>query len=64
MGQPEVRREVDYQASPRPQQLLYRPSALAVPVGHEGHVEVGGFDLLRRYIGSIDGELRIHLPDP
>src|SRR5215203_1054387 len=64
MGQPEVRREVYYQASPRSQQLLYRADALAVPVGHEGHVEVGGFDLLRSHISPIDGELRIDLPDP
>src|SRR5215204_1244826 len=48
---------------PRPQQLLYRTGALAVPVGHEGHVEVGGFDLLRRDIGSIDGELRVDVPN-
>src|SRR5215210_3314303 len=59
MGQPEVRREVYYQAGPRSQQLLDRPGAVAVPVGHEGHVEVGGFDLLRSHIGTIDGKLRI-----
>src|SRR5687768_16881455 len=64
MGQPEIRREVNYQAGPRPQQFLYRTSALAVPVGNEGHVEVGGLYLLRRHKCSIDGELRIHLPDP
>src|SRR5918995_6844479 len=64
MGQPEVRREVYYQMGPRPQQLLYRAGALAVPVSHKGHVEVGGFDLLRRNIDSIDGELRVNLPDP
>src|SRR5215213_6430428 len=63
MGQPEVSREVYYQMGPRPQQLLYRAGALAVPVGHEGYVEVRGLDLLRRHIGSIDGELRVDLPD-
>ena len=64
MGQAEVRREVYYQAGPRPQQLLYRSSALAVTVGHESHVEVGGLDLLRRNIGPIDGKLRVYVPDP
>src|SRR3712207_196356 len=64
MGQTEVRREVYYQAGARPQQLLYHASALAVPVGHESYVEVGGLDLLRRHIDSIDGELRVDVPDP
>src|SRR5215211_6164665 len=62
--EPEVCREVYYQAGPRLQQLLHRAGALAVPVGHEGHVEVGGFDLLRSHIDPVDRELRIDLPDP
>src|SRR5215213_2338376 len=61
-GQPEVGREVDHQARLRPQQFPDCPGTLAVPVGHESHIEV--FDLLGRLIRSIDGELRIDLPDP
>jgi hypothetical protein len=35
-----------------------------MPVGDEGHVEPAGFDLLRRHVLPIDGELRIDFADP
>src|SRR3954452_15558561 len=61
--QPEVRREVYDQTGPRLEQPRDSLRALAVPVGDEGDVKIGGFYLLGRNVRSINGELRVNLAD-
>ena len=60
---PEIGREVYDQPGSRPEQPSDRLRALAMPVGDEGHVKVGGLYLLGCDIRSLDGELRINLAD-